>query len=679
MPRRINIIGWCLLLFALWAFKPETKYVKKAVKNIERGNLKQARSYYLKALEKNPESYDANMGLGLLLCEYLDDYSHATPYLEKAMQLTKKDTLHDLIFALGKCYQNNSEFEKALSYYNLLKGVVDLEEEVDFEKEVQKRREDCLYAMEHREQVAVASNAFVVNAGRRINTDMPEYVPVLANGNELLFTSKRKDDEKEELSYLDAKYFESMYVSKLDSSGFGKTRRYTLPDQNYSSHFLKNHESVISVSQDNTKLFTFYEGKLYEIALKDRANTKPTKLQNNINFNQYQNHAFLTRDGNTIYFTSEAKGGKGGNDIYKSTKNSNGVWGTPENLGEPINTSFDEEAPFLSQDGLTLYFASKGHPGYGNFDMYKSNFVNGQWTKPENLGEPINSPGNDLFLLQDSAAATGYFASSRKGGFGDMDIYKIIYIDKINRTCPTTNLAPVTIVPSNNEEGEYNRRFEARVPENYRILGSEWMLNGQVLGTQAPELTHRFPGAGEYTLEYKLIALCDTCVMPIVSCNNLVTVFEKPVITTPPITDSLTPVIADVSKLKGVLSADQLASLGFNNGALLFDFNKSSLRSDALAILGPNIEVLKKYPTLKVQIEGYSDARGSETRNNTLSAERAKAVKQFLLKNGVKKSQLKQTKGLGANNLVNNCGVGANCSEEQHQQNRRVVLIVSGN
>lgn len=667
----------CVLM--LTGFKPESRYVKKAVKNIERGNLKQARSYYQKALEVNPESYDANMGMGLLLCEFLDDYSGATPYLEKALVLTKKDTLYDLIFALGKCYQNNAEFEKALGYFSRLKGVVDLEKEIDFEKEVQKRKEDCVYAIEHRELLS-ASNAYVVNAGKRINTDMPEYVPVLVNGKELVFTSKRKDDDKEEVSYLDAKYFESMYIARLDSSGFGKTRRYTLPDQYRSSHFLKHHESVISVSQDQQKLFTYYEGKLYEIALKDRSSTKPNKLENTINFNQYQNHAFLTKDGNTIYFTSEAEGGAGGNDIYKSVKNANGVWAKPENLGAPVNTSFDEEAPFLSADGQTLYFASKGHPGYGNFDMYRTHFENGAWSTPENLGQPINSPGNDIFMLLDSSEATGYFSSSRKGGYGDMDIYKIIYIDKIDRTCPAVNLVPIAIAePGTPDSSSLQRMFEASIPNNYRILGNEWKVNGTSAGNNIPSLRYAFDSYGLHTIEYKLIALCDTCINPIISCNVNTLSIAKPILVSPPETESLTPVISDVSKLKGVLSADQLASLGFNNAALLFDFNKSSLRQDALAILLPNCEILKKYPSLKVEIDGYSDARGSETRNNRLSAERAKAVKAFMLKNGVKKSQFRQTRGFGANNLVNNCGPDQQCSEEQHQQNRRVVLIVSGN
>lgn len=102
-----------------------------------------------------------------------------------------------------------------------------------------------------------------------------------------------------------------------------------------------------------------------------------------------------------------------------------GVWGKPENLGPNVNTAYDEDAPFLSDDGHTLYFASRGHPGYGNFDIYKTVLKDGKWDKPENLGLPINSPAHDIFMVQNKDGNIGFFSSGRKGGKGDMDIYKI--------------------------------------------------------------------------------------------------------------------------------------------------------------------------------------------------------------------------------------------------------------
>src|SRR5690606_16551144 len=135
------------------------------------------------------------------------------------------DSSYDLIFALGKCFQHNGDYLKALGYFNRLEGVQDLEQEKDFQKEVNKRKQDCIYARE-RENAPVDENIYLVNAGKNINTEMPEYVPVITNRNELIFTSKRQDEKKEELNYMDGKYFESMYIAKIETNRFKDLRRY---------------------------------------------------------------------------------------------------------------------------------------------------------------------------------------------------------------------------------------------------------------------------------------------------------------------------------------------------------------------------------------------------------------------------------------------------------------------
>ncbi|MBL7920809.1 MAG: PD40 domain-containing protein [Bacteroidia bacterium] len=673
----MHYIKHILFLFIVFSFTPQNKYVRQALKQIEKGNLHEAKNLYLKAIEQNPESFDANVGMGLLLSEFLDNHADALPYLEKAYKITKKDTLGQLLYSLAKCYQYNGEFEKAITMFDRLNNYEDYEEEIDLARDIKKRKEDCNYALQHR-YYRPPANWYIVNAGKAINTDMPEYVPVLTPQNELIFTSRRQDDKKEELSYLDGKYFESMYITKIGVNGFKDLRRYTLPDEFVNSKYLKKHESVVSMSQDGKTLFSFRDNKIYEIKIEESKTQKPKKLLKTINFDFYQSHAFLTKDGNTLYFTSEAEGGLGGIDIYRATKIKEGEWSKPENVGAPINTSFDEDAPFITDDGRTLYFASTGHEGYGNYDIYKSELVDGKWSAPENLGQPINSPGHDIFMVKESNGNSAYFSSSRPGGFGDMDIYKINYLDNLNKDCPTEKTLQFALNSVDEDINDFKNKIEVKVPDNYKALLYEWKVNETIITDQTAILDYDYKQSGNYTVTSKVIVYCDTCLSPLIVCNSIENRFEKTKVDTSAIVTNTTAVLKtiDLSKIKGELSKEQLQSLGFNTNPILFAFDKSNLSADAEEILKTNNDVLKKYASLAVEIIGYTDSRGTEGHNKRLSSQRASAVKNYLAKADVKRSQLKFSKGRGANNLVNDCGKGKDCDNYMHLQNRRVIFKV---
>jgi len=676
--KNIKYILIFLIAFAFLSFTPEDKYIRQALKQLEKGNLKEAKVLYQKAIEKDPNSFKANVGMGLLLSELLDNYGGALPYLEKAYKISSKDTMVQLMYSLAKCYQYNGEYEKAIGFFDRLNGYEDYEEEIDLAKDIKKRKEDCNYAITHRSYTA-PTNFYIVNAGKTINSDMPEYVPVLTPQNELIFTSRRQDDKKEQLSYLDGKYFESMYISKIEGGGFKEPRRYTLPDQLLSSHYLKKHESVVSMSQDGKILFTFRNNKIYEINMDERKTRKPKKLMKSVNFDFYQSHAFVTKDGNTLYFTSEADGGLGGIDIYRATKIKEGEWSKPENVGAPINTSFDEDAPFITDDGKTMYFASTGHEGYGNYDIYKSELVDGKWSKPENLGQSINSPGHDIFMVKDNNQTVAYFSSSRTGGFGDMDIYKINYLDNLNKECPTEKTLQLSLNIIDEDASDLKNKIEVKIPENYKVLSYEWKVNENLIADQSPVLNYDYKQNGNYNVSSKVVVYCDTCLSAMVVCSNIENKFEKAkadTSTTVAVIPNVLAVELIIKNAIGELDKDQLQALGFNTNPILFDFDKSDLTTEAKEILRTNNEVLKKYPSLSVEIYGYTDSRGTKEHNRALSAKRAKAVKSYLAKADVKQSQLKYSSGKGANNLVNDCGKDKDCDNYMHLQNRRVVFKV---
>lgn len=735
--------GFCI--FAFCSFTPVTKYIKQAEKELENGHIIECKENYKKALELEPENYSANLGLGLVLCELQDNYKEALPYLEKACKNSIKDTLTDLKYALAKCYQVHEMFDKALYYLKRLDGLIDYDNEIDFTGEIQKRIADCYYSIAHQNE-KVSENIYVVNGGKRINTDMPEYVPIIAAQNGLIFTSKRKDDEKEEINYLDGKYFESIYLSVVDSNRRYTPTRFAGLDKALKSKFGRKHESLVSLSSNGNKWFVFADNKIYEIEMDGTKVKNIKKLGASINFNAYQNHAFLSQDGKTIYFTSDAGGGKGGNDIYISKQNSLGQWEKPVSIGDSINTAFDEEAPFLSVDEKTLYFSSKGHPGYGNFDMYKSELRNGKWSAPINLGKPYNTSANDLFFVSDSALTCSFFSSSRLGGFGDMDIYKTIYVDKIDKRCIDTNSYPIQLAIVDENRKDYANAIKTFIPPGYKVIDYEWRLDNTPVSSPINIFEKDYLKDGTYHIGFKVVALCDTCIMPVVSCSVLKNKIEKEIeIITPievatnqsntntPITSTNTSYAAqntgqikaeekgnvigknetlanntntsqnsnkantkkgitekealqalnnskggreNVSKTqsRAVNTSEEMASLGFINENVLFKKNSSKISSKPNEALIKNAQILKNNSNLQVEILGYADTSGTVAYNNALSQDRANHVWYYLVKHGVKKSQIRLVKGLGPIKPDGSCGNDKACIDKQNEDFRKVVL-----
>lgn len=671
--RKLFLLVTLILFSQSISYSQIKRYLRKAANATDKGNIEKAKLYYQKALAIDKDNYNANIGYGITLSEFLDQPEDALPYLENAYRHTPKDTLPDLLYALAKCYQYHGNFTESIQFLEMLKGSVALDEDDDrYQLDLKKRKEDCVYAMANSNN-ANKNGWYVVNLGSTINSKSPEYVPVITPNNELLFTSKRQDDKKEKISDLDGKYFESMYLSQMEGTKFAAPRRYTVPDLFLSSKFRKHHESVISMSPDGKKLYVYRDNKIFEIDMDNLKKENPKKMSKKINFAYYQNHAYISKDGKTLYFTSEAQGGVGGVDIYKSQKVSDGVWGKPENLGTNINTVYDEDAPFLSDDGNTLYFASRGHPGYGNYDIYKSTLVDGKWSKPENLGVPINSPAHDIFMVQNKDGNVGYFSSGRKGGKGDMDIYKINYLSAdMNKECTVTGEKAVTLSSNviNEKENEYS--FKAIVPEYYKILASGWKVNNETAVGKDNLLEQKFTKTGDYNVDYKVIAYCDTCVELIVACNSS----KVSIKSAEPVVDNNAAILAALENYHGKLSSEQLKALGFDLSPLRFDFNKPDVRDAEASILTKNLEILKKHPELRIEIYGYADTQGKPGRNMVLSGQRANNVKKYLAKNGLSGKQILKTAGKGSTNLLNNCTKGEDCGKEENEMNRRAEIIV---
>jgi hypothetical protein len=195
----------------------------------------------------------------------------------------------------------------------------------------------------------------------------------------------------------------------------------------------ETHDACVGLSPDGTTLILYRTSKdllggdLYWSELEGNKWSAPQKYADNINSPDYQEaSASITANGNTIYFSSNRPGGQGGKDIYRVVKFGNGDWSLAQNIGNTINTPYDEDAPYIHPDGKTLYFSSNGHTGMGGYDIFQSTLNDdGTWSTPENLGYPVNNVEDDIYFVLSAHGSMGYYSSEKKGGLGGQDIYTI--------------------------------------------------------------------------------------------------------------------------------------------------------------------------------------------------------------------------------------------------------------
>jgi outer membrane protein OmpA-like peptidoglycan-associated protein len=340
---------------------------------------------------------------------------------------------------------------------------------------------------------------------------------------------------------------------------------------------------------------------------------------------------------------------------------------------------YNEDSPFLAEDG-TLFFSSNGLPGYGGYDIYKTRYENGSWVAPENLGQPINSPGDDIYFALKPGSPDGYYSSSRSGGYGDMDIYQVHYMINTVKDCNKNDISVFVLnaTPRNDDAMKYDISLE--MPEAYsnKVRSYSWTLNNMPVDVMNPKFEHRFKTPGTYTVSVKTIVFCDTCTSLVARCNEKVIQVGDGVLaaTTPEKTPESTTKTANENINKsGLLSEAELAELHWNTASLYFDYNNSSIKDNIQNVLEQNTTILKKNKNLSVIINGFADSRGTESYNKMLSAKRANIIKNYFVARGIPQSRI-VVNAYGESQLVNKCSDNVECSEEEHQANRRAELKV---
>jgi peptidoglycan-associated lipoprotein len=590
-----------------------------------------------------------------------EKYFMAADLYKKAIpDVRKKDAKAEITFKIGECYRlinNNKQastwYEKAINagyeedtvyinYANSLKSQDRFNDAIDVYKEHLTKRpndsviiakiENCKKIIEWKKKDV----NFEVYNESSLNTKDMEYAPSFY-GKGIIFTSNRGTVKGKNFYERTGKNYENIYASQ--TTGKNKWAKAEPLNKDINTPF---NEGVASFDNSNRILyFTQCNGpkgkenscRIYETQNEGNTWSAPKEVMIPNPDSAILGHPSITADGNRIYFASDLAGGMGGKDIWYSDRQGTS-WSTPVNAGPKVNTSGDEEFPFIHPSG-TLYFSSTGHAGMGGFDIFFCDFEEGDWTEAMNLKSPTNSAGDDFGFILDENKEVGYLSSNRFGGKGEDDIYSAYAIPLVftvsgktinNATSKALAQAKVTIIGSDGSTqtvtsdatGSY--KFTIKKDVNYQMNSSKYRFFGDV-----GELsTYGLKESKEYTINFKL-----------------------------------NPIPLKEIVLKGIL----------------YDLAKADLRNESIATLDSLIKTLRDNPTFVVEVASHTDSRADSTYNNDLSQRRAQSVVNYLVSKDIERERL-VPRGYGESRLLNDCKDGVECTEEQHQENRRTSFSV---
>jgi outer membrane protein OmpA-like peptidoglycan-associated protein/tetratricopeptide (TPR) repeat protein len=389
--------------------------------------------------------------------------------------------------------------------------------------------------------------------------------------------------------------------------------------------------------------------KIYQATLEgeDWKNVKELPF----NSDQYSTaHPTLSEDNKTMYFASNMPGTLGQSDLFKVSINDDGTFGIPANLGNTINTEGRETFPMITKNN-ELYFASDGHPGLGGLDVFVSKLdENGAFTEVLNVGEPLNSSKDDFGFVINTANKTGYVTSNRDGGEGGDDIYRFKETKAIEYSCEQLLAGIVT----NQATGLAIANAKITLSDqNYKLIKEV-----------------RTDNQGKFDFG-KVVCATKYYIKAEAETFNTT---ETPTITGKETGNTFVPI--ELEKTQQPVKVGDDLRKAFKIDIIYFDLDKSFIRADAALELAKILDVLEQNPAMELDIRSHTDSRQTFKYNEALSDRRAKSTMQWLVSKGINKNRL-TAKGYGETQLINKCADGIECTEAEHQANRRSEFIIT--
>lgn len=692
---------------------PDKTYKKiyiQAEDHFSNENYGAALQLYLQLDSLQKGNANINFKIGYCYLHFGGYKTRSIPYLEEAIKNTSEDYVEYNIREvrapqsaysyLAKAYQLSYRFDDAIAMYEKYKQILGMDP--IYVAELSDIDHDIEMCKNGKEMVASPANYTLNNLGKGVNGPYADYSPVMSlDEKTLIFTSRRPESTggKKEMN---GQYFEDIYVSVFENEKWEKARSVG------SNINTSNNEATVNLSADGQNLLIYRDdkgdGNLYLSEKQDLVWGLPKSLGVSINSPNWETHACFSSDNNILYYVSDKPGGYGGRDIYKCLRLPNGEWSPGQNLGETINTQYDEDGVFIHPNGKEIFFSSKGHNSMGGFDIFSSKIddENGFWSKPVNMGSPINSPDDDIFFVVSADGKRAYFSSDKPGGFGEKDIYMIDFRENmpealtllkgfvtLNGAAPSGALSNVEIIATEVTSGQVVQNVKPIPTTGKYIMLLSSGLKGKTYNIACT-------AEGYQPLNFLLTVPPDSSYQEIERSLKLQFInFESASIdslkSNGVVKDENGVVVANVysvPKVKKVNSDGTLAATPGNTttaaagdskyelGQFLFDSDKSMYRREYKEEFEKLLKVMKEHPELIVEVSGHTDSIGKKEYNLQLSMKRAQTIIKALVRKGIPEDHL-VVKGYGESMpAVPNTLPNGKPDHKGMKLNRRVELKV---
>jgi outer membrane protein OmpA-like peptidoglycan-associated protein len=618
----------------------KTLHLAKEYLRIE--EYEEAKTLFQELVEKHPENSNFKYYLGVCYFK-LGNADKALKYFKESTPDTSK-TQTDFNYFLGKSFLMAHHFDDAITYYEKYLDMIRKNPQGKYQhtqKEIEQEIERCRIGMELMKK---PNEVEIINLSDKVNSKYHDYMPVISlDETEMMFTSRRPGTTGGGKDPEDEIFYEDIYVTIKADSGWTEPRNMVKVNTN-------GHDATVCLSGDGKKLFIYRSspslaggpaGNIFMSELKDQIWSIPVKV-NGINSDYWEPSGSISANGDKFFFSSNRprpnEPHRKDRDLYMVKKMENGEWGNPVRLSNVINTTFEEDAPFIHPDGKTLYFSSNGNKSLGGFDIFKSvyNEDTDTWSEPENIGFPFNTAGDDIYIVWSADGRRAYFSSQRDDSYGGKDIYMA-----------------TSLKAKHSMALMIGKVFDA---DTKKPLGAEVVVidnsNGQVVGVfKADSYSGKFSIALPSGKNYGI------------SVSKEGYLFHSENIIMPHMSE-----FAEYRK--------DIYMHPFKTGAveilknIFFDTDKAEIRQESKPELDKLYNLLKKDQSLHVQISGHTDDRASHEYNLVLSEARAVAVVQYLVDKGIDRKKI-FAKGYGEIQPV-----ASNETEEGRQINRRIEFMI---
>jgi len=465
-------------------------------------NYPMAQDNFQAAYDLDSSSANINYMLGLCYLHSSTQKASAERYLANSIQKvsrtyktddhTEKSAPPLAHFYYGKALHINYKFDKATEQYDNFAKYVSAKDK-DWKKMLDKEKITCAYA---KEWVSAPINVQITNLGDSINSQYPDYSPVLSADERMLIYTTRRPNTTGGLKDITGFYNEDVVASYKDEKG-----NWSSPHPISANINTGGMEASINLTPDGQTLILYKDGgdgmggNIYYSTYDGKDWSLLKEFGSDVNTKHWESHACLNHDGNILFFVSDRPGGFGGRDIYRCVKLPNGKWSKALNMGPSINTEYDEDGAFMHPDGITFFFASKGHKSMGGFDiMYATLTEENKFTDVANIGFPINTTDDDVFYVTSPDGKRGYFSSFKEGGSGEKDIYLV--------SIPEAKEKPLALF-----KGQIIPAAGEKLPDDMLINVTD-KQTGEIIGIYRPKIVNGtfstiLPPGREYNFSYQ--------------------------------------------------------------------------------------------------------------------------------------------------------------------------------